>query len=267
MPNPNVMFELGFAVATHHWDRVIGVFNSEYGSYEDLPFDLGWRTPISYRLAESAAAEEVARERDSLVPRLAKAIGAVLALPSATLVRPIDQQVAWRMRDAITAARLPFHMLCQRAVSDDQYYNVVRPVLDSAPPDAPGGVPGRPDRKRLEPVLSAIQSGLLMQRCSGPLAPAQVRWIDWVLQGASQCAQLCITQLDRHSATADTRLISGLERLSHGLQLYVSTLDSIANQTPDQLNSEVGKGFFALILQEIQHAERIWRDVIGAETA
>ena len=39
-PNPNVLFELGYAVAHRGWDRIIGVFNEEYGTFPgDLPFD------------------------------------------------------------------------------------------------------------------------------------------------------------------------------------------------------------------------------------
>ncbi len=39
-PNPNVLFELGYAVKTLGWDRVICIFNLDYGSIDDLPFDL-----------------------------------------------------------------------------------------------------------------------------------------------------------------------------------------------------------------------------------
>lgn len=40
-PNPNVMFELGYAVAEIGWDRVIVLMNKKYGhSPENLPFDV-----------------------------------------------------------------------------------------------------------------------------------------------------------------------------------------------------------------------------------
>jgi hypothetical protein len=39
-PNPNVVFELGFAVATIGWDRVVLLFNKCFGDLaNDLPFD------------------------------------------------------------------------------------------------------------------------------------------------------------------------------------------------------------------------------------
>ncbi|WP_377806600.1 TIR domain-containing protein [Azospirillum sp. A29] len=39
-PNPNVVFELGYAVSQLGWDRVIMLFNKEFGQFpNDLPFD------------------------------------------------------------------------------------------------------------------------------------------------------------------------------------------------------------------------------------
>lgn len=40
-PNPNVVYELGYAVATLGWDRIILLFNKEIGNFPaDLPFDI-----------------------------------------------------------------------------------------------------------------------------------------------------------------------------------------------------------------------------------
>jgi len=39
-PNPNVVFELGYAIANLGWERVVLLFNEEFGSFPaDLPFD------------------------------------------------------------------------------------------------------------------------------------------------------------------------------------------------------------------------------------
>lgn len=40
VPNPNVMVELGFAISSLGWDRIIMMFNEKYGSLTQLPFDL-----------------------------------------------------------------------------------------------------------------------------------------------------------------------------------------------------------------------------------
>lgn len=40
VPNPNVLFELGCAVSFLNWERIIMVFNEEFGILQNLPFDL-----------------------------------------------------------------------------------------------------------------------------------------------------------------------------------------------------------------------------------
>ena len=47
-PNPNVLFELGYAVKCLGWDRVICVFNSDFGDISELPFDLRNRRILTY---------------------------------------------------------------------------------------------------------------------------------------------------------------------------------------------------------------------------
>lgn len=49
-PNPNVLIELGFASKVLGWERVICLFNTDYGNYIDLPFDLKFRRPLTYSL-------------------------------------------------------------------------------------------------------------------------------------------------------------------------------------------------------------------------
>jgi len=39
-PNPNVPIELGYAVKTLGWERVICVVNGDYCNIEHLPFDI-----------------------------------------------------------------------------------------------------------------------------------------------------------------------------------------------------------------------------------
>jgi len=41
VPNPNVLIELGYAIATLGWDRIIMLFNTIHGNFpNDLPFDI-----------------------------------------------------------------------------------------------------------------------------------------------------------------------------------------------------------------------------------
>lgn len=51
-PNPNVLFELGFAVKALGWEYILCVFNRDYGKIEELPFDIKQHRIISYSLRE-----------------------------------------------------------------------------------------------------------------------------------------------------------------------------------------------------------------------
>lgn len=47
-PNPNVLVELGYAIAELGWENIILVQNTEFGGPESLPFDLRGRRTIVY---------------------------------------------------------------------------------------------------------------------------------------------------------------------------------------------------------------------------
>ena len=52
-PNPNVLFELGYAVSTLGWGRVIMLFNKHFGVFpDDLPFDVDRHRASSFMLSE-----------------------------------------------------------------------------------------------------------------------------------------------------------------------------------------------------------------------
>jgi hypothetical protein len=56
-PNPNVLVELGYAAKSIGWEKIICVYNLDYGSIEDLPFDLKQRRLLSYSLKEKTKPE------------------------------------------------------------------------------------------------------------------------------------------------------------------------------------------------------------------
>lgn len=47
-PNPNVIFELGFASNLLGWDKIICIFNKESGNVEQLPFDINHNRLLCY---------------------------------------------------------------------------------------------------------------------------------------------------------------------------------------------------------------------------
>lgn len=53
VPNPNVLVELGYAVAVLGWARIVMVFNKAFGMIEDLPFDIRQHRVTPYTLAAS----------------------------------------------------------------------------------------------------------------------------------------------------------------------------------------------------------------------
>jgi Predicted nucleotide-binding protein containing TIR-like domain len=66
-PNPNVLIELGYAVAKIGWERIICVMNEAQGGPRKLPFDLRHRRwPIRYKLSDKADADKVKQVRDKL---------------------------------------------------------------------------------------------------------------------------------------------------------------------------------------------------------
>lgn len=50
-PNPNVVFELGFAVSELGWDRVILIINKAYTKFSDLPFDFDHNRIMPYEFS------------------------------------------------------------------------------------------------------------------------------------------------------------------------------------------------------------------------
>ena len=52
-PNPNVLIELGYAASVLGWERIICVYNTDYGSFDDLPFDLRQKRILRYNKDDS----------------------------------------------------------------------------------------------------------------------------------------------------------------------------------------------------------------------
>ena len=49
-PNPNVVFELGYAVSILGWNRIILIMNESFGSERDLPFDFAQHRVSKYKV-------------------------------------------------------------------------------------------------------------------------------------------------------------------------------------------------------------------------
>jgi hypothetical protein len=94
LPNPNVMLEFGYALATLGANRIIHVLNTHYGDSRDLPFDLqNRRWPIPYRLTPDASQEERKEEKARLSDSLYKAISKIAQLPARQKKGGLEQRI------------------------------------------------------------------------------------------------------------------------------------------------------------------------------
>jgi len=82
MPNPNVVFELGYAVSQIGWNRVILLFNKHFGTFPDeMPFDFDRHraSPYTYVAPEGKkTTKQLASLREPLVNLLQTAIYAII---------------------------------------------------------------------------------------------------------------------------------------------------------------------------------------------
>lgn len=70
VPNPNVLIELGYAARTLGWEKIICIYNTDFGSFDDLPFDLRNRRIMAYSLKGKRKTEA----KKDLVNRIKKSI-------------------------------------------------------------------------------------------------------------------------------------------------------------------------------------------------
>lgn len=93
-PNPNVLIELGYAIGTLTWDRILLVMNTHFGPPEALPFDLKTRQAIGYQLDPGATAgamlHEQKRLQADLKRRLVEILGSTVQRAKAEVVRNLQ---------------------------------------------------------------------------------------------------------------------------------------------------------------------------------
>ena len=76
--NQNVMFETGYALKSLSYERIVLVCNTINGELKDLPFDLGLKRVIDYKLSENDSYEARKAAKDKLVYELTIAIKSIL---------------------------------------------------------------------------------------------------------------------------------------------------------------------------------------------
>ncbi|NLN72573.1 MAG: NAD(P)H-dependent oxidoreductase [Thermoplasmatales archaeon] len=108
IPNPNVMYELGYAVYCLGYKRVIAVMNTYYGEPEDLPFDIVQRRfPVQYCLAPDTTKVERAKIKERFKKDLNKAMAYCLALPPKESLPSLRSPVSYKtIYDHILVSKL-----------------------------------------------------------------------------------------------------------------------------------------------------------------
>jgi hypothetical protein len=94
IPNPNVMIELGYALAELGWERIVCVLNTDSGPPDNLPFDLRHRRwPITYSLAAGADSNTCSARKKELVKELQSAIEAIARLSAREKERTVNERL------------------------------------------------------------------------------------------------------------------------------------------------------------------------------
>lgn len=97
-PNPNVVFELGYAVAQLGWNRIILLFNKEHGTFpDDIPFDFDRHRASPYRLSIKNKKNTDAQRK--LAELLTEAIGLIIKLQPPRPIAPSTEAEVRRQRD------------------------------------------------------------------------------------------------------------------------------------------------------------------------
>lgn len=68
--NPNVLMELGYAIKTLGWERIILLYNQDYGDAKDMPFDITHQRMTGYTLQDGKKADS----RKCIIERITKTI-------------------------------------------------------------------------------------------------------------------------------------------------------------------------------------------------
>jgi hypothetical protein len=131
-PNPNVVFELGWAFKSLSANRVITVMNTAFGGPEDLPFDLKQRRTVKYELRKGVDKANAKKAlRDQLRPAIKAIIEAHRQAASGPTLPPPDRAAA--ALEAIHQARAS-----QDVVAKD-FVGVLADDLDRLDPRAKAG--------------------------------------------------------------------------------------------------------------------------------
>ena len=119
-PNPNVTWELGYAVSKLGWKRIVMLLNTAFGKIEDLPFDFDRHRASQYRLQEKSLRPTEVAKLDQLV---FEALKIIIETNPPYPTHPLNPEQERRRRDIINL----------RWVMDSIYLPALERHLEEAP--------------------------------------------------------------------------------------------------------------------------------------
>ncbi|MFG0592239.1 TIR domain-containing protein [Myroides odoratimimus] len=121
-PNPNVLYELGYASAILGWERIIMIQNTAYGNIEDLPFDLRGRRILQYSLDETIESKK--EEKDKLKNNLFNTFKTALKHYSSEYIAK-EKNIWWGEWENESKAKMKNGTLkIFRVASDSFFFNI-----------------------------------------------------------------------------------------------------------------------------------------------
>jgi hypothetical protein len=136
-PNPNVLIELGYAIKTLGWERIIMVMNTAYGGPELLPFDLRMRRVVAYNMPD--ANQDRAPERRKLEAVLEEGLRIIFEHINAQMPGVLIQQpsIGEQAQAAIQAAHPDRSSLVRRFMNSlvDELEEIAPDLAKAKEPD------------------------------------------------------------------------------------------------------------------------------------
>jgi Predicted nucleotide-binding protein containing TIR-like domain len=171
-PNPNVLVELGYALAKLGEGKVVCIHNLATGRVEDLPFDIRGRTVATYDLPPKAGVSDEAtwlalraEQRKQLVGRLKHAITTILSATDPAVMEFVNEMVEKLILVIIFGGEVE-----DRPIKPGS--EVMRAVIGGVATDLRAMACQEPAARlnlgqRLDQVASAIEEAIHFTRCLG----------------------------------------------------------------------------------------------------
>ena len=169
LPNPNVMFVLGYAFNVLDDSRFIFVQNTEYGSPENGIFDLAHRRyPLTYALAPNSTAGQLKQALKDLSHIIKMALRDILENGVLEEIRQMLERSLAAERDRIKLARDDFHRQVREGKFLSQYRGEPVWTLGLFPAVLPDSkINWATSQKEIERVLKPLRSSGWGHRLSG----------------------------------------------------------------------------------------------------